>query len=232
MVYNWQHLFFPPKCLICGGPGHETLDICHQCRADLPRNWHSCCRCALPLATDAATGLLCGSCARTPPPFSRIIAPWLYQSPIDDLIQRLKFQQQLPVGRLLAQLLAREITRQDRPALLMPVPLHNRQLKSRGFNHSGEVTRMLAKELGIPWSPWLLRKVRETPAQHNLGGKERKKNLRRCFRFDSRQCPQHVALVDDVVTTAATAAETARALKAAGVKKVEIWALARTPADR
>jgi len=232
MVYNWQHLFFPPTCVICGEPAHEALDICHHCRADLPRNRRACCRCALPLATDAAADLLCGSCATTPPPFSHIIAPWLYQSPMDDLIQRLKFQQQLPVGRLLAQLLAREIPKQDRPALLLPVPLHNRQLKSRGFNHSGEVTRMLAKELGIPWSPWLLRKVRETLPQHNLRKTERTKNLRRCFRFDSRKNPQHVALVDDVVTTAATAAEAARALKAAGVKKVEVWALARTPVDR
>ena len=91
---------------------------------------------------------------------------------------------------------------------------------------------MLAKELGIPWSPWLLRKVRETLPQHNLRKTERTKNLRRCFRFDGRENPQHVALVDDVVTTAATAAEAARTLKAAGVKKVEVWALARTPVDR
>lgn len=232
MVYNWQRLFFPPTCLICGQPGDNDLDICNPCHAGLPRNSSSCHCCALPLPSSIASDLLCGNCARKPPPFSHIISPWLYEPPIDDLIQQLKFLHKLSAGRLLAQLLAREIPPQDRPSLLIPVPLHNRQLRTRGFNHSSEITRALSTELGIAWSPWLLRKLRETLPQHNLGKRERKKNLRRCFSFDNRQNHQHVAIIDDVVTTATTAAEVAKTLRKAGVEKVEIWALARTAIDR
>jgi ComF family protein len=232
MVYNWQRLIFPPTCLICGQPGENSLDICGGCRANLPDNRSSCPCCALPLPPGSAAGNLCGSCSQKPPPFSRIITPWLYEAPIDELIQQLKFQHKLPRGRLLAQLLAKEIPPQDRPDLLIPVPLHKRQLKARGFNHSSEIARVLSKELGIPWSPWLLRKVRETQPQHNLGKQERKKNLRRCFSFDNKAKHRHIAVIDDVVTTATTAREVAKTLRKAGVEKVQIWALARTPMDR
>ncbi|WP_456408240.1 double zinc ribbon domain-containing protein [Thiolapillus sp.] len=232
MVYNWRRLFFPPRCLICGQAGDDGLDICSHCRAGLPRNRTSCSRCALPLPPGSPAGVLCGSCARKPPAFSRIITPWLYEAPIDDLIQQLKFQQKLPAGRLLAQLFARELRQRDRPSLLAPVPLHDKQLKTRGFNHSSEIARALSRELGIPWSPWLLRKLRETPPQHNLGKRQRKQNLRRCFSFDNRGNHRHVAVIDDVVTTATTAAEAAKTLRKAGVEKIEIWALARTPMNR
>ncbi|WP_456378910.1 ComF family protein [Thiolapillus sp.] len=232
MVYNWQHLLFPTTCLVCGQPGENGLDICGGCRASLPHNPSSCRCCALPLPPGAAGKMLCGSCSRKPPPFFRIISPWLYEAPIDDLIQQLKFQQKLPAGRLLAQLLAEEIPPQERPDLLIPVPLHKRQLKARGFNHSSEIARVLSRVLGIPWSPWLLRKRRETLPQHNLGRKERKNNLRRCFSFDNRRNHHHVAVIDDVVTTATTATEVAKSLGKTGVKKIEIWALSRTPVDR
>ncbi len=232
MVYNWQRLFFPPTCLICGQPGENDLDICGHCRTDLPRNHSSCHCCALPLPPGMATKTLCGSCARKPPPFSRIISPWLYASPIDDMIQQLKFQQKFPAGRLLAQLLAQAIPPLDRPDLLIPVPLHNRQLGKRGFNHASELARVLSAELKIPWSPWLLRKVRETRPQHNLGRRQRKSNLRRSFHFNNRGHCRHIAIIDDVVTTATTATEAAKTLCKAGVEKVEIWALARTPMNR
>ncbi|WP_457668056.1 ComF family protein [Thiolapillus sp.] len=230
MVYNWRQLLFPPTCLVCGQPGESGLDICQACHANLPRNHSACPCCAQPLTT--SIGAPCGSCARRAPPFERIISPWLYQAPMDDLIRQLKFQQKLPAGRLLAQLLAQEIPGENRPDLLVPVPLHPRQLKARGFNHASEITRALSGELGIPWSPWLLRKTRETLPQHNLGKQQRKKNLRACFSFDNHRHYQHVAVIDDVVTTATTAVEVARTLKNAGVEKVHIWALARTPMNR
>ncbi|HID44905.1 MAG TPA: ComF family protein [Chromatiaceae bacterium] len=232
MVYNWQHLFFPPRCLICGQAGEDELDICGNCRAGLPRIRSSCHCCALPLPPGSPSGILCGTCASKPPAFSHILAPWLYEAPVDDLIQQLKFQQKLPAGRLLAQLLAGELRQREAPSLLVPVPLYNTQLKKRGFNHSSEIARVLSRELSIPWSPWLLHKVRETRPQHNLGKRERKQNLRRCFSFDNKDNHRHVAVVDDVVTTTTTAAEVAKTLQRAGVEKVEVWALARTPMNR
>ncbi|WP_293644716.1 ComF family protein [Thiolapillus sp.] len=232
MVYNWQRLLFPPTCLICGLPGENDLDICDHCRSRLPCNRLSCACCALPLTGQTDAGVLCGNCSRHPPPFHRIISPWLYEAPLDDLIQQLKFGQKLPAGQLLAQLLAGMITERDRPELLLPVPLHPAQLKKRGFNHAAEISRVLSRELGIPWSPWLLRKTRETLPQHNLGKRERKRNLRNCFSFDNRRHYRHVAVIDDVVTTATTAAEVASTLKKSGVEKTDIWALARTPTNR
>jgi len=234
MVYNWidniQKQLYPAACVLCGDRGLDDLELCISCRDQLPRNLNPCSRCALPLPI-GGNSRLCGRCAKHAPRFQRIYAPFLYHSPVDHLIQALKFHEQLANGRLLGKLLADHLLDQGypRPQVIVPVPLHRRQLRERGFNQSAELARQLARELSLDWSSRLLHKVRHTQPQHGLDQKHRVKNLKRCFRFDNRQALTHVAIVDDVVTTGSTANEITRTLNTQGVEYVQIWALARTP---
>jgi ComF family protein len=236
MVYRLprllERLFLPPSCLLCDAAGQEGLDLCSECRAKLPRNDPCCALCALPLAPDAPAGALCGQCNRDHPPFHRIVAPWRYQEDVARLVRQLKFQRKLPAGRTLGMLLARELAPIERkPELILPVPLHPRQLRERGFNQAAEIARALSRRLDIPWTTRLLRKQRTTAPQHDLNRRARLANLRGAFHYAATADYRHVAVVDDVVTTGATAIEIARTLKRAGVERVEIWAAARTPLD-
>lgn len=231
MVYNWlnrlQDALFPPRCRLCGAPGAAGRDLCPGCHADLPWLGAACVRCALPLP---AAGQLCGHCQRQPPAFDRVIAPFRYAAPLDHLVQRLKFHQDLAMARLLGQLLAEHLARQPgpRPALLLPVPLHRRRLAERGYNQSLEIGRVLRARLDIPLAPALARRVRHTEAQTTLPARGRRGNLRGAFRLAAAgPLPAHVAILDDVLTTGSTAGELARLLRAAGARQVEVWVLAR-----
>ncbi len=234
MVYDLprhlERLFLPPSCLLCDAAGEETLDLCADCLDDLPWIGRACVRCGRPLPDDVPADSLCGPCTREPPPFDRVVTPWRYEGALAELVHRLKFQRHLAVGRTLGRLLAEQVAARDLPLprLILPVPLHSHRLRERGFNHAAELAYAVSKTLDLPWSTRLLRKRRATPNQHELDRKARLRNLRGAFHYLGSAEYHHVAVVDDVLTTGATAAEVTRTLKAAGVRKVEIWALART----
>jgi len=161
------------------------------------------------------------------------MTPYLYQPPLDTIVTGLKFQGRLNYGPLLAQLIGAGISQgSPLPEILLPAPLHSRRLQERGFNQAGEVTRFVAKHLGIPWSANLLHRCRYTKAQTGLNRKERQKNVNNSFLFQPDRRYRHIAILDDVVTTGATAEAMARAVKAKDVGLVEIWAVARTPAQQ
>ena len=232
MVNKWINCFqsalYPARCLLCGDQGQGSQDICPGCRDDLVENRHPCACCALPLTETRAAR--CGACSQTAPAFDRIHAPFIYRPPLDHLIAEFKFGGRLVNGRLLAGLLASHMGNSPHqlPECLIPLPLHSKDLRARGFNQSAELARHLARELGVPWDPGLLLKTALTASQHGLNKRDRRKNLYGCFRFDNRHGYRHLALVDDVVTTGATATEAARVMKRAGVPHVEVWAIART----
>lgn len=113
--------------------------------------------------------------------------------------------------------------------------MHWRKLRSRGFNQSELIAKYLAKQLNIPVKHWLL-KDRDTQKQNHLNRLDRQQNLQNVFKLSPRATGKgvnlrHVALVDDVVTTGATGNQAAMALKSAGIERVDLWALARTPKD-
>ncbi len=235
MVYNWleyiQHLLYPATCLLCDRPVTEGLALCPGCRAELPYNRKPCRRCALPLPADAPADALCGKCQQQPPPFDRCLAPFTYRSPLPELINGLKFRGRLSYSRLLAGLLlpAIEQALQEPPDLILPVPLHPGRLRERGYNQALELARPLSRNLGIPLEPHYCRRTRATPPQSGLKQKQRRRNIRGAFEISPDLKADHVALVDDVVTTGSTVAEFARQLHRRGVARVEVWALARTP---
>ncbi len=233
MVYEWlnklQFALLPPRCLLCGGRGDGARDLCSACAAALPGLGHACPLCALPLP-GAASGLPCGRC-RERPPYAATRAAYAYAPPLDRLVQEFKFAGRLGHARLLGELLAGhlETSGVPRPEMLLPVPLHPRRLRTRGYNQALELARPVARRLGVPLRARAGWRLRDTAAQSGLDAKARRRNVRGAFAVDGAVAGRRVAVIDDVVTTGHTVRELARALVAAGAERVEVWCLARAP---
>jgi ComF family protein len=229
-IAEGRRWLLPPRCLLCGAPGSNDLDLCADCAAELPRNRLCCARCALPLPAPAA---LCGHCQRHPPPWDAAWAPFRYAWPLDRLESRYKFAAELAAGRALGALWLGEPTPVALPQLLVPVPLHRARLRRRGYNQALELAKPLARHLGVPLRHDVLQRLRATDAQTELDAAARRRNVRGAFAVrEVIALPAHVAVLDDVMTTGATLAECARVLKRAGAARVDVWALARAPAHR
>lgn len=230
-VYIW--LKNKQTCLLCDEPGDAPMALCTPCLDELPWLDVQCPVCALPLPV---AGPACGQCLQRPPAFEHVIAPWRYAFPVDSLISRFKHQQKWPFGRLMAELLAQFLRyRYDeglsRPDGLLPVPLSRRRLRQRGFNQAGMLAHWLGQQLQLPVEPHLLQRIHDTPAQQGLDARARRRNLRGAFALagDVPVAGRHLALVDDVLTTGATAQALARLLLDAGARQVDVYCLARTP---
>lgn len=219
----------PPSCVLCGASGHTGLDICPGCEADLARIESPCPRCGMPLTESEHS--LCGSCLQAPPPFQRTISPFYYEPPLIPLVTQFKFQQQLKMARVLAGLLAQEIGDRPRPEVMIPVPLHPRRLRERGYNQSLEIARLLVKPLGIPLNFHLCQRTRYTAPQTGLDARARRQNIRNAFGLTGNCDYKHVAILDDVITTGNTVAELARLLAKNGVEEIEVWSVARAVTD-
>jgi ComF family protein len=142
-------------------------------------------------------------------------------------VPRFKFHQDLAAGRLLADLFCRKTFGIDRPDALVPVPLHSARLRKRGFDQALELAKMIAKHKALPLRSDLLLRTRNTAAQSYLDANQRRHNLKNAFVASKRAMPRHVALIDDVMTTGATVHECAKVLLKAGVRRVDIWVIAR-----
>ena len=219
-------------CALCGLPCHRELGLCTGCEADLERNRRCCRRGALPLPPGAGEAL-CGDCQRWAPPSDRVVAPWLYDEHLAHLIGRWKYAREQELTPLLARLWRRHANPDSDIDAIVPVPLHWRRRWQRGFSQSA----LLAAELRRQWTPLrriplangLARRNRHTAPQSASGALQRGRNLRGAFTV-TRPCDRlRVAIVDDVLTTGATASALAQALQGAGAAGVEVWCLARTP---
>ena len=230
-VYIW--LKNNQNCLLCAEPAEEHIPICMACETELPWLGDHCQTCALPLA---GTGLTCGQCLKQPPAFERVAAPWSYSFPLDTLITRFKHSAKWPFGRLLADLLGQYLQHRfdedlNRPDALVPVPLAAKRLRQRGFKQAAMLAHWLSQTLNISCDETLLLRIQDTSAQQDLNAEARKKNLHNAFALTPDACikGRHLALVDDVLTTGATAQALARLLMDAGAARVDVYCLARTP---
>lgn len=214
-----------PVCVLCGATAEGPFDLCRACNADLPYIRGACHRCGVPLPTRAE---VCGRCLQRPPAYDSLLAPFLYTPPISALITGLKFQNRLHYARLLGELLGQSIgAGAARPDCLLPVPLHPARLRQRGFNQALEIARPLAERLQIRLDIVSLQRSRATDMQSGLPAERRRANVRNAFQFVDSHPAAHVAIIDDVVTTGHTVEEMAHVLRRAGVKRVEVWAIAR-----
>jgi ComF family protein len=225
---RWFDRLIPARCLLCGAATRGVRDLCAPCAGDLPWLGAGCPRCALPLAGPAGTG--CGACLRHPPRFSACVAAFAYAWPVRELILRFKQGGDLAAGRLLAGLLAHTVGAGPQPvprgAVLVPMPLHPRRLAVRGFNQAERIAVELARGTGLALHRTLAVRRMQTRDQKQLGAAERRANLAQAFAAAPCRGLQAI-IVDDVLTTGASADALAAALMAAGAADVRVWCLAR-----
>jgi ComF family protein len=231
MVYIWSILepLLGARCHLCGAPGHG---LCDPCRDSLPGNAPACPRCATPIPADLPIDTKCPGCQARPPPFDAAIAPLRYAPPVDDLVSGLKYHGRLelaaPLARRLAEAAAARAMPEGGPIALVPVPMADGRLRERGFNQAAELARLVAHELRIPLALDLLQRPGPADPQRGLARSARRGNVRGAFEARG-PVPERLALIDDVVTTGATAAQASLALRRAGARWIEVWAVARTP---
>lgn len=217
---------WPQHCFLCAAAcRHDPL--CVACRQELPRLTATICAvCATPLAKDA---VLCGACLRHPPAFAHTVAAWQYAWPLDRLIHAFKFHHQFSVLPVLSEPLLEQIRKQPLPEVIVPMPLHAQRLRQRGYNQALLLAQHLSRHLKIPLLKTACHRTRHTVEQSGLSRTERANNLRRAFACGAQVHGQHVALVDDVMTSGSSAHWLAQAMRDAGALSVRCWVLARTP---
>ena len=209
-------------CFLCGAMSRNGI-WCSNCDKDLPYlTMPRCPVCALP----TLNGEICGHCLQHPPHFDRTVAAFSYTFPINKLVLALKHGQQLVLVNSLANKLAQQIS--VRPDSLIAMPLHPARLRERSFNQSLELARRAGRQMNIPLLLNACQRMRDTPPQTTLSGKARSKNMRGAFGCKQDLMGQHVAVVDDVMTSGASINEVARALRTAGAHEVSAWVIART----
>lgn len=224
----------PSLCAVCRT--WQGQRVCQTCIARYSPKVPRCLRCAARTPEGTST---CGACLRDPPPFAQTVAAADHRYPWSRLVTDLKFHAGLDLVEPLAQRLHAALQARSGspvlPDLILPVPLSRARLAERGYNQAWELSRWLARRLGVPaHADWLLR-LRDTAHQIDLSLPQRHRNLRGAFTVQPRRRGalrgRQVAIVDDVMTTGATAGALARTLLQAGAAGVQVWVVTRTPLD-
>jgi len=153
-----------------------------------------------------------------------------YEGPIANLIAKMKYQEDLSMSKLFGELLADKLENHldVLPQAIIPVPLHNKRLRERGYNQAMELARPIAKRLRIPIVNNQCYRIRATEKQSLTGSRNRKNNMKNAFSAEFSPPLKHIALIDDVITTGNTITEVCKALHKAGVERIDVWAIART----
>lgn len=238
-------IIYPPRCPICGvfllkdgsDYGEIGVGICRTCHADFCMVASPLCSlCGTPFISEAAGDHICGACLLKRPFFETTRAAYLFQGAVRDAIHQLKYglnsSLALPLGSILSEFAAIQADDYMALSLIMPVPLHPKRLRERGFNQSLLLARHVAEKLHTELDFLSLRRIRYTAPQTSLGRRERPKNVKGAFQIRDPDVVKGrtILLVDDITTTGNTLNECARTLKRAGSGDVHCLVLAR-PAE-
>ena len=215
---------FPRWCVGCG---KESGFICHSCRRSLPQITPPLCpQCGKP----QPSGILCPGCAGWQAEIDGIRSPFQFDGIIRQAIHQLKYRNLRALAPHLAKLLQDYITNNPVPGeVLVPVPLHKKRLRERGYNQSQLLAKELGKLINVPTADdCLIRQQHTLPQTRTRTVAERQNNVAHAFTCDDyRLRNKHIILIDDVSTSGATLNACATVLKAAGAASVWGVALAR-----
>jgi len=242
LIAGLLDLIYPPRCAGCQtflwgeepGKDFRHLPFCCACLEGFVEIRSPICpACGRPHASGAQNDRWCEDCLGKRPRYDSARAPYLYEGGIMTAIHAFKYEGKShlanPLGTLLASF-ARTCFAPVTNFLVIPVPLHPKRLRERGFNQSLLLARRVAPSLGGGLDFLSLRRVRYTKPQTGLHSDERRRNVRRAFEVMDRQKVRGrtILLIDDVATTGSTLNECARVLKRAGARRVHALVLART----
>ena len=229
-------LLFPVQCRICEQPLEvfTAAPVCSDClKSPQPYQGIECARCGrfLPNAMGLHGTPHCAACRRNAFAFEQARSFGGYEGTLRALIQRLKYSGYRPLAKPLGRFLAEAARRLEEKSfdVLVPVPLHPRRQRQRGFNQAALLAQQVSRFLNIPLGAKDCVRVRDTPPQTGLRAAERRKNVAGAFHVPEPQRVRgrRVLLIDDVLTTGATAHACAQALRAAGARGVWVGTLAR-----
>lgn len=228
-IKNIHQWLWPGNCLLCAARVPAGQDICAACDRSLPRPQGACPRCAAHGAAAEAADAECGECQKQPPAFAGTHAVFRYATPVDKLIQDLKYHGRLELSRVLGGYLADylETLNDPLPDAIVPVPLHPSRLRHRGYNQSLEIARFVAKRLHRPLNLNDTQRIRPTAPQTELPRAARRKNVRGAFKAGDVFAGQRIAIVDDVMTSGHTVNALAESLLRSGAMEVRVWVVAR-----
>jgi ComF family protein len=220
-------LVYPARCSTCDSKCAEEAAFCELCAETLEPIGGGCDRCGLPLAGERGGPARCLQCLERPPPFSTARAPFQFGGALARAIRRFKWGRQPELGGPLGRLLDGGCAPSG--DVVVPVPLHPRRLREREFNQAALLAYGARRRpRPPPVDVHALERVRDTPPQTALGVSDRRANVRGAFRAHAaRVRGLRVTLVDDVMTTGATAEACSRALLEAGAREVAVLTLAR-----
>ncbi len=232
-LHGFLDWLLPPACPLCGNLLRERPipPACPACRAAIPPIPSPRCPfCEEPFLTEAGSDHLCEACLRYPPPFAWCCSLGGYEDLLRSAVQRFKYQGAVGLdhclGGLLSERLRCRIT-EFAPDLLVPVPLHRHRLRQRTYNQSLLLARVLGRQWRRPVAARMLERIRATPSQQGLSAEERRRNLQGAFAVRQPLHGIRVLLIDDVLTTGATARECTATLLQAGAETVAVAVLAR-----
>jgi competence protein ComFC len=226
-------LLYPPTCVQCDVPVAAGEYLCAKCSAEAERiEAPFCARCSEPFSGEIEGAFSCPNCRRRPFAFECAVSAYRGRGLVRELILRFKYQHEYYLRRQLGTWLASALDDERirrRPAdAIVPVPLHPRRQRERGFNQAAALCPLLGTVAGLPTWP-ALRRVRFTETQTHFSRAERLRNLRGAFAAVARWpvAGAHLLLVDDVFTTGSTVDECARVLRQAGAASVRVVTVAR-----
>lgn len=224
----------PSICLLCHLSSKGSL-ICKYCHNDILLDRVCCLHCGCSLIS---TQSFCGECLQHHFEFTQLHAVANYQSPFPELIKKLKYDHHLLYADLLGHLLADSILQRynemqlEKIDYLIPVPLHIKKHRERGFNQAQLITDALAKCLPVKIPQASLIRDKSTNPQEGLSRHQRLLNLQNAFSLNKEKTlnleGKYIVLIDDVVTTGATINSLCKILLAEGVKKIDVWCICRT----
>lgn len=215
-------VLYPPRCPVCGGIlADSRWMVCPECKGVFhPVTEHYCMKCGRPVKEQEE---YCKDCQGKVREFRRGRSVFLYNAQMKKSLMRYKYHGSREYGRYYAWQIYRYMGREIRnwnPDLIVPVPLHRRKRKLRGFNQSAELAVQAGKLLGIPVAEDVVIKKKETKAQKKLSADERKRNLKDAFEVQCALNGLKVLIVDDVYTTGSTVEALAAAMKEKGAAEV------------